>query len=289
MSSIPAKQANLSTTLLLVCKESRGVFHRNYKPSTIVLSATRTSKSNQSPIVPGKLVQHGYIDLERDVLQLYPNTIIEFLLSFKLAMAMKGLKAAAIRADVWNNVMILHSMLGKSAFPSLKHLSVVFSEVEAEIGHVLAPSSDLKSSSFSIVSYRPVDESTITSGTLSFEISKIIEEDSDRVANRGANIQTATFIANNAPCSWTFFLVQESYLLALATERMLEHTERRREYIDDGLERITQLLENVTRLHERDTQMHSKDHTRAWVTLGLVLWTLLCTGVHFYSKWSSAL
>lgn len=103
-----SKAGDLAATLLLVCKESRGVFPRNYKPSTIVLSATRTSKSNHSPIVPEKLVRHGYIDLERDVLQLYLNTIIEFLLSFKLAMAMKGLKTAAIRADVWNNVMILH-------------------------------------------------------------------------------------------------------------------------------------------------------------------------------------
>ncbi len=284
-----SKAGKLSTTLLRVCEQSRGMFHSNYKPSTIVLSATGTSSLKQSPRALEKLVQHGYIDLERDVLQVYPNTIIEFLLGFKLAMAMEGLKAAAIPANVWNNEMILHSRLGKSAFPSLKHLSVVLDEVEAEIGHVLAPCSDVKSSSYSIVSYRPVDDSTITSGTLSFELSKAIEEKADRIANHGANIQTATFIANNAPCSWTFFLAQESYLLARAIERMLEHTKRGREYVDNLLERVTQLLENVRRLHDRDTQMFARDRTRAWVTLGLVLWTLLCAGVQIYSKWSSAI
>jgi len=287
-----SKAGELSTTLLLVCKESRGEFHRNYKPSTIVLSATGTSKLNPYPIVPEKLIQHGDIDLRSDVLQLHPNTINEFLLGFKLTMVMDGLKAAAIRVNSWNDEMILHRRLGQSAFPSLKHLSVVFEEVEAEIGHVLADCSDLKSSSFSIVSYRPVHDSTIISGSLSFEISKTLQEESDRVANHGANIQTATFIANNAPCSWTFFLVQESYLLARATERMLEHNKRGKEYADDLLERITQLVESVEGLSDRNTQIFATDRWRTWIVRfkhGLMIYNLLCAGVLTYRMWSLTL
>jgi hypothetical protein len=289
-----SKAGELSTTLLLVCKESKGVFHRNYKPSTIVLSATRTSRLNPPRIVPEKLVQHGYIDLERDVLQLDPNTIDEFLLGFNLTMVMGGLKAAASRINIWNDELILHRRLGESAFPSLKHLSVVLGEVEAEIGHMLADCSDVKSSSFSIVSYRPVDDSTIISGTLFFEISKTLQEESDRVATHGANIQTATFIANNTPCSWTFFLVQESYLLARATERMLEHNKRGKEHVDDILERITELLGDVRRLNDENTQMFATGRTRAWrawimceFTLSLACSNLLCAGVLIYRMWSS--
>lgn len=97
----------------------------------------------------------------------------------------------------------------------------------------------------------------------------------------------ATFIAKNAPCPWTFFLAEESYLLARTTERMLEHTERGKEYVDNLLERITQLLENVRRLQERDTQIFAKSRMR--VTIRLVLWSLLCGGVQIYSMWSSTL
>jgi hypothetical protein len=157
---------------------------------------------------------------------------------------------------------------------------------------VLADCSDLKSSSFSIVSYRPVHDSTIISGSLSFEISKTLQEESDRVANHGANIQTATFIANNAPCSWTFFLVQESYLLARATERMLEHNKRGKEYADDLLERITQLVESVEGLSDRNTQIFATDRWRTWIVRfkhGLMIYNLLCAGVLTYRMWSLTL
>jgi hypothetical protein len=156
-------------------------------------------------------------------------------------MTMEGLKTMAIRASEWREVFILHSRLGKLAFPSLKHLAVVFDGVEAEIEHFPANGADLKSSSFSMVTHYPIFKSTRDFGRLFFEFPQTAEEESDRVDYHGENIRTATLTVNDAPCSWTFFLAQESHLLARATERMLEHTERAIKSVDDAYERLLQL------------------------------------------------
>jgi hypothetical protein len=62
-----SKDVLFSLALLDVCKESTRVFRQNYSNSAIVLSDIRSSNLDPTVTDTKGLVQHGYIDLERDI------------------------------------------------------------------------------------------------------------------------------------------------------------------------------------------------------------------------------
>jgi hypothetical protein len=120
-----SKDVLFSMTLLDVCKESNRVFRRNYSNSAIILSDIRPSNLDPTMTDTKGLVQHGYIDLERDILYFDPNTVNEFLGGNNLGLKVAGLKSLAIASREWTGVLILQKVFGQSAFPSLKHLAIV--------------------------------------------------------------------------------------------------------------------------------------------------------------------
>lgn len=275
-----SKDGFFSTVLLHVCKESRRVFRRNYKPSTIVLSPSGTSKIDPAAITSKNAVQHGYIDLERDVLYFDPSIISEFLRGIKSTMTLDGLKAMAISSCLWREVLILHSRLGQAAFPSLRHLEIVLGNIELRVEHVAVADLNRKSSSFSLVSCRPADDSSMMARKLHFELSKVAEEESDLVIKHTGDIQTAVTIETDMGCPWSFFLAQGSYLLARSTHGMLGETIELNENVKKLVEQAKQAVGENNRILAKGRK----------ASLGMMVFQvlyLLFAAFHIYSMYSS--
>ena len=252
-----SKDVLFSMALLDVCKESTRVFRQNYSDSAIILSDIRPSNLDPTVTDTKGLVQHGYIDLERDILYFDPNTVSKFLRGNNLGLKVAGLKSLAIASRHWTAVLIMQKAFGQSAFPSLKHLTIVLNEVALQVKHIeLEP----KCNTYSLVTTSPpTDDSTLMIATFGFGFAKVSKTIFDRVNNYEDSIQTATVIGRNSNCSWNFFASQESHLLVRAAEGVLQESIQHEKNINCIRERIMQVHTETCRLIEESGTMRKRN------------------------------
>lgn len=275
-----SKDALFSMVLLDVCKESALVFRQNYSNSAIILSDFRPSL-DPTVIDTKGFVQHGYIGLERDILYFDPNTVNEFLRGSNFGLKVAGLKSLAIASREWTAVLILQKAFGQSAFPSLKHLTIVLNEIALQVEHIeLGP----KSNTFSLVTSPPTDDSTLMMATFDFELAKVSKAIFGRVNNYEGSIETATVIGRDSNCSWIFFASQESYLLARVAEGLLRETVKREKNINCTRERTIQQQQKVLQLNTETCRLieASWTMTKRNTCLGDQVSRLMLVGIFLY-------
>jgi hypothetical protein len=196
--------------------------------------------------------------LDRDILYFDPNTFNEFLRGNNFGLKVAGLKSLAIASREWTAVLILQKAFGQSAFPSLKHLTIVLNEVALQVEHIELGS---KSNTFSLVTSPPTDDSTLMMATFDFELAKVSKAIFDRVNNYEGSIQTATVIGRDSNCSWIFFASQESHLLARVAEGLLRETIKCEKNINRMSERTIQLQQEALQLHTETCKLIEESRT----------------------------
>ncbi|KAE9376562.1 hypothetical protein N431DRAFT_462388 [Stipitochalara longipes BDJ] len=285
-----SKDGTFSTVLLDACKESARVFRRNYSDSAIILSTSGTSNEAIEKFVRKKLVQHGFIDLERDFLYFDPKTLYDILIDCNSTIVMEGLKKTAVRSLDWASVLILQYDFGQSAFPNLKHLTIVLhktlNENELRCQH-FASSSKQGSTSLSIVHGVLAPDSTTISGTLDFELAQAAELAFHEVVEHEDGINTATIMKNRVTCPWSFFFSQQNYLLMRAAERTLVATFEAKAESSHLLQECIQLQQKVLQLLNGPSQLAvevSVHRKPDWIILGLQLLLVVAAALFAYSQ-----